>query len=200
MNGDLGFYVIKPDQMQTVNPLLILIFIPLFEFVIYPLFSKIGLGHPLQRLTMGGILAGIAFLISAFVEFQILSSPEKSVNMLWLVPQYVVITMGEVMFSVTGLSFSYDQAPESMKSVVTAFWLLTVAFGNLIVILVAETKMFSSQAHEFLLFAGLMFVDMIIFALLAYRYKSSNVSKIDSELEAAEHNIPINKIEDKTKL
>lgn len=90
MNGDLGFYEIKPDQMQMVNPLLILIFIPLFDAFIYPLLNKIGIGRPLQRLTMGGILAGIAFLLSALVQFQIEASPDKTVNMLWIIPQYVI--------------------------------------------------------------------------------------------------------------
>lgn len=53
--------------------------------------------------------------------------------------------MGEVMFSITGLEFSFTQAPTSMKSVLTAAWLLTVAFGNLIVVIVAEAKGFDSQ-------------------------------------------------------
>jgi dipeptide/tripeptide permease len=33
----------------------------------------------------------------------------NSVHMLWLLPQYIVITIGEVMFSVTGLEFSFAQ-------------------------------------------------------------------------------------------
>jgi len=33
----------------------------------------------------------------------------NSLHMLWLLPQYVIITVGEVMFSVTGLEFSYSQ-------------------------------------------------------------------------------------------
>ncbi|KAK7028074.1 hypothetical protein SK128_016345, partial [Halocaridina rubra] len=96
---------------------------------------------------------------------------ENSVHMLWLVPQYFVITVSEVMFSITGLEFSFTQAPASMKSVLQAAWLLTVAFGNLIVVVIAEAKFFSRQALEFFLFAALMFVDMIIFAILASRYK-----------------------------
>ena len=68
MDGDLGFYTVKPDQMQLVNPLLILTFIPLFELIFYPLLSLIGIRRPLQKLTMGGIFAGIAFLCSMFVE------------------------------------------------------------------------------------------------------------------------------------
>lgn len=66
---------------------------------------------------------------------------------MWLVPQFVVMTLGEVMFSVTGLQFSYSQAPESMKAVLQACWQLTVAVGNLIVAIVAETRSFKSQVN-----------------------------------------------------
>lgn len=94
----------------------------------------------------------------------------NSMSMLWLIPQYVVMSLGEVMFSVTGQGFSYSQAPPSMKSLLQAFWLLTVAFGNIIVVVVAELKFFQSQASEFFLFAGLMFVDMLIFMWFAHFY------------------------------
>jgi len=97
-----------------------------------------------------------------------LTSP-NTVHILWLLPQYIVITVGEVMFSITGLEFSYSQAPETMKSVVQAAWLLTVAFGNLIVIVIAELRALT-QANEFFMFACLMLVDMAIFTYLAYRY------------------------------
>lgn len=97
-----------------------------------------------------------------------LTSP-NSIHILWQFPQYFVITASEVMFSVTGLEFSYSQAPASMKSVLQAAWLLTVAFGNIIVIIVAEAKAFNEQASEFFMFAGLMMVDTLIFIGLAWR-------------------------------
>ena len=40
MNGSLGTGTIKPDQMQVVNPLMILILIPIFDRFIYPQFAK----------------------------------------------------------------------------------------------------------------------------------------------------------------
>lgn len=40
MDGRIGGYVIKPDQMQLFNPVMILILIPLFDMVIYPAFAK----------------------------------------------------------------------------------------------------------------------------------------------------------------
>lgn len=98
----------------------------------------------------------------------------NSMNILWLIPQYVVMTLGEVMFSVTGLEFSYSQAPLAMKSVLQACWLLTVAIGNVIVVIIAELALFDSQASEFFLFAGLMFADMLLFMYMAYRYKPNN--------------------------
>lgn len=62
---------------------------------------------------------------------------------------------------------------------------LTVAFGNLIVVIIAGAKFFSSQTFEFFLFAGLMFVDMVIFMWLAKRYKSiplEELDRVDEEL------------------
>lgn len=101
--------------------------------------------------------------------------------MLWLIPQYVVMTLGEVMYSITGLEFSFTQAPESMKSVLQGCWQLTVAVGNLIVVIVAEAKIFDEQKWEFVLFAVLMFVDMGLFSILAWRYKQIPLKNYDEE-------------------
>ena len=52
------------------------------------------------------------------------------VSLGWQVPQYVLMTAGEILFSITGLELAYSQAPVTMSSVVSACWLLTVAFGE----------------------------------------------------------------------
>lgn len=52
MNGRLGSITITPDQMQALNPILILAFIPIFQFVVYPLFNKC---HLLRRLVQWSI-------------------------------------------------------------------------------------------------------------------------------------------------
>ena len=69
----------------------------------------------------------------------------NTVNIFLLLPQYFVITVGEVMNSVTGLEFSYTQAPKSMKSVVQSFWLLTTFFGNIFDIFFVEIKIAPTQ-------------------------------------------------------
>ncbi|KAH8420454.1 hypothetical protein KR009_010557, partial [Drosophila setifemur] len=100
----------------------------------------------------------------------------NSVSILWQLPQIVVMTAAEIMFSVTGLEFSFTQAPPSMKSVLQACWLLSVAIGNMIVVVIAEFKFTDSQSGEFALFACLMLVDMVIFLWLArsYQYKEQS--------------------------
>jgi len=118
-----------------------------------------------------------------FTSKQFTLTTPNSIHIMWLIPQYLVITIGEIMFSVTGLEFSYSQAPDSMKSVLQAAWLLTVAFGNIIVIIVAEAKAFDSQASEFFMFAILMFIDMILFAVMAYYYVPRNNKDLDIVME-----------------
>lgn len=181
MNGDIGFYMLKPDQMQMINPLLVVVMIPLFEAYLYPALKRFGITTPLRRITLGGILAAISFFISAIVEFQIDAAPENAIHLLWQLPQYIVMTAGETMFSPTGLEFSYAEAPQSMKSVVTSFWHLTVALGNLVTILfVSGIKVFSAQSYEYLLFGGLMVADMLVFMIFSFFYKSSTQTKADT--------------------
>ncbi|XP_078309187.1 solute carrier family 15 member 2 isoform X2 [Panthera onca] len=96
-------------------------------------------------------------------------TPANKLSIAWQLPQYALVTAGEVMFSVTGLEFSYAQAPSSMKSVLQAAWLLTVAVGNIIVLVVAQ---FSGlvQWAEFILFSCLLLVVCLIFSIMGYYY------------------------------
>ncbi|XP_036449452.1 solute carrier family 15 member 2 [Colossoma macropomum] len=102
----------------------------------------------------------------------------NNIHIAWQIPQYVLITAGEVMFSITGLEFSYSQAPASMKSVLQAGWLLTVAFGNVIVLIVAEGAGME-QWTEFLLFAALLVAVSIIFSIMSYFYTYVDPDQLD---------------------
>uniref|UniRef100_A0A0P5N991 Oligopeptide transporter 1 n=1 Tax=Daphnia magna TaxID=35525 RepID=A0A0P5N991_9CRUS len=110
-------------------------------------------------------------------------TPPNSVNILWLLPQYFVVTVGEVMFSVAGLTFSYSQAPTSMKSVMQSIWLLVNAFGNLIDIIVIQFQSDMSQADEFFLFAGIMGIAVIVFTAMSWNYKYVEDEKKENDNE-----------------
>ncbi|EGD75491.1 oligopeptide transporter [Salpingoeca rosetta] len=100
--------------------------------------------------------------------------PGNSVSVLLQLPQYVVMSCGEILFSITGLEFAFSEAPGSMKAVVQAAWQLTVAIGSLIVIIVAESSFFSRQRDEFFFFAGVMGVVCLIFVYIAQSYRYRN--------------------------
>lgn len=106
-----------------------------------------------------------------FDSFMYEDAPGTTVSRVLQVPQYVVLTASEVMFSVTGLGFAYSQAPTSMKSVLQSFWLLTVAFGDLIVVILASVLPAMGVDKEMFLYGGLMGVIAIIFGIMSYFYK-----------------------------
>ncbi|XP_028627404.1 solute carrier family 15 member 1 [Grammomys surdaster] len=112
--------------------------------------------------------------------------PPNTVNMALQIPQYFLLTCGEVVFSVTGLEFSYSQAPSNMKSVLQAGWLLTVAVGNIIVLIVAGAGHFSEQWAEYVLFASLLLVVCIIFAIMARFYTYVNPAEIEAQFDEDE--------------
>lgn len=175
MNGDIGFYIIKPDQMQAINPFVLLTFIPLFDVIVYPILSKIGIRRSLQKITIGGIFSAISFLIAALVESWIGSSPEHTVNILWQLPQHLIMGIAEIMFSVTCLTFSYEMAPLSMKSISQAFRFLSIVFGNFVLIVITKVNILQSQMHEFIFFGVVMLINMLIFGFMARNFERKSV-------------------------
>src|SRR5689334_9637927 len=57
----------KPAQIQTVNPIFILLMLPLFSYVIYPALDKVIKLTPLRRIGLGLFVTAFAFLIIGFV-------------------------------------------------------------------------------------------------------------------------------------
>ncbi|XP_048505505.1 solute carrier family 15 member 1 isoform X10 [Athalia rosae] len=83
---------------------------------------------------------------------------------------YLFISIAEVMFAISGLEFSFTQAPNSMKTVTIAAWYVSVAIGNLLVIIITQARLFKSQAYEFFLFACLILVNMVAFSTMVRKY------------------------------
>lgn len=69
MDGNVLGVQIVPDQMQVVNPAMVLILIPIFDKVLNPFMIKHEiLENPLHRMAIGGIIAGLAFLSAGILE------------------------------------------------------------------------------------------------------------------------------------
>ena len=116
------------SQIQAVNPILILAFIPLFQFVVYPLIDKVFPLTPMRKISIGLFIMVGAFATVAFAQEIIDSGGRPSIG--WQVAAYALLTAAEVMVSITCLEFSYTQAPRKMKSVIMALFLMSVSLGN----------------------------------------------------------------------
>jgi POT family proton-dependent oligopeptide transporter len=168
---------IGAEQMQSANPLIVMILVPVLTLGIYPRLGR--LVSPLRRMAYGMFLAAASYLVVAALQKQIEAGAALSV--LWQTFPYLILTLAEVLISTTGLEFAFREAAPGMKSTIMSFWLLTVAFGNLLV--TAITKVLSHadnpaaavSTSRFLLYAGLTFVVAILFSIIArnYRYRDA---------------------------
>ena len=106
--------------------------------------------------------------------------------MLWQIPQYFFLTVAEILISITGLEFAYQQVPSSMRSIMQACWLLSFAFGNIIVIIILATiGSFSDRAAAIFIFTGLMFLSAILFSFQAWMFvpREDRENVEDTEME-----------------
>jgi len=116
-------------QIQVVNGPMILVMIPIFTFLVYPVAGKFVKVTPLRKMCVGMFVAALSFLIIAGIEKKIQNG--ISVSMWWQILAYVVLSASEVLLSITALEFFYKQAPLRMKSFVMALYLCAIAVGDL---------------------------------------------------------------------
>lgn len=175
LNGlvDLGFmsFTILPSQMPATNPFLVMLLIPFTSYFLYPLIDKyIVKLNSVRTMTIGMIMASSSFFAVYLIQEAIEAQGVGQVSMLWQLIPFALLTLSEVMVSITGLEFAYTQAPKSMKSTVMGFWLLTVSLGNILTSLLARFGDLS-LSNFFLVFSGLMLGAGLIFGLRAKFYK-----------------------------
>jgi POT family proton-dependent oligopeptide transporter len=164
------------EQMQSVNPAIVMGLVPLFTLVVYPRLGR--LASPLKRMSYGMFIAAGSYVVVAALQKQIAGGAHLSV-LLQFIP-YLVLTTAEVLVSTTGLEFAFREAAPEMKSAVASFWLLTISMGNLMVTTITKLLASDGAQHEtsvssprFLLYAGLTFMVAILFSLVAgiYQYR-----------------------------
>src|SRR5206468_1009073 len=130
---------------------------------------------PLRKIGIGLFLTGLSFVVIVWIQGQIDLGLKPSIN--WQLLGYIILTLGEAMVSITGLEFSYTQAPNSMKSSVMALWLFTVSAGEFFVGKVNAWDLNADGTHRltdyqyFTFFTVLMFATAIVFVIVASFYK-----------------------------
>lgn len=174
---DLHFLGITwlPSQIQAVNAIMILAFIPLFQYAIYPALQRVFPLTPLRKIGLGLIVTGLSFLVSAWIETRLAAGARPSIG--WQLPAYALLSAGEVLVSITALEFAYTQAPRTMKAIVMSLYLLSVSAGNAFTALVhwfianpdGTVKLQGAAYYGF--YAGLSIGCVALFVLVAARYR-----------------------------
>ena len=164
-----------PSQVGAVNPLLVLVYIPLFSYWLYPTLNRYFQMTPLRKIGIGLILPAIAFFLSYWIELKIASGMKPSIG--WQLLGHALVTAGEVLAYGTCLEFSYTQAPPRMKSLVMSLMLAAVAVGNGFTALVnhfiqnADGSVKLSMANYYLSFAIFMVIVTGVYVPFAKAFK-----------------------------
>jgi POT family proton-dependent oligopeptide transporter len=164
--------LLNRNQVPALNPLMVMLLIPLMN-VVYGRLDRLGLKTtPLRRITTGMFFAALSFAVVALLQAWIDGNARDGLPKVWFgwqVIPYLLMTVAEVLVSVTGLEFAYTQAPARMKSTIMGFWLLTVTLGNVLVAFLAGFKDLE-RVNFFWTFAGLSAAAGVLFGLRAYFY------------------------------
>ncbi len=129
----LGGFTIPATWFQSVNPLMIIIFAPLFASLWVGMAKRgVDLSSP-TKFALGLFLAGLGFVIMIFAANAVVASGGKTlVSPWWLVGSYFFQSVGELCLSPVGLSSMTKLAPRRYVSQMMGIWFLASALGNLI--------------------------------------------------------------------
>lgn len=167
-----------PAQMQSANPFLIMVLIPLFSYVIYPALNRVWAMTPLRRIGIGMFLTAASFLVPVWIETQIERGGQPCIG--WQFVAYIFLTGAEVLVSITALEFAYTQAPKKMKSLIQSVNLLSISLGNAFAAVVNDviknedgtSKLPGASYYWFFVIAMLVTAVVFIFVAMTYREKT----------------------------
>lgn len=183
MNGEIGNITLKPDQIPAINAASLFLFVFLCEFIFVPILKRMGVDNHLKLLALGGIIAATSFVVAAIIQFQL---EHRQIHMLWQIPQHMLLAFGDVLVYVQATQFFYTQAPVQMRSVMQAAFTIIMGMGNLIVALISTSGIFKNMAYEFIFYAVIVYIAMIVFIFLSrsYVYVDPQNEDYDYEVDA----------------
>lgn len=131
------------DVVNNLDPLALLIFIPIFDKLIYPAIARTGYKlTPIKKITAGFYFGTAAMVVAAIIQHYIyyyspcgdhaskckLGDPEPM--LVWIqTPSYVLLAFSEIGASITGLEYAFTKAPKNMRGLVTGVFWFAQAFS-----------------------------------------------------------------------
>ncbi|KAG2184376.1 hypothetical protein INT43_000285 [Umbelopsis isabellina] len=131
--GEMWTGNVPNDIIQNIDPLVLIITIPIMDRVVYPALRRVGIPmRPIFRITLGFLFASISMAYAAGTQSMIYSNQPNLISAGIQIPAYAFIALSEIFASITGLEYAYKKAPESMKSLVMALFLFTNCLGSVL--------------------------------------------------------------------
>ncbi|KAJ2556204.1 peptide transporter ptr2 [Coemansia sp. RSA 1878] len=193
--GQMNTGSVPNDIMQNIDPLCIIILIPIFDRLIFPAFRRMGLElRPITRITIGFVFSALAMAYSAIIQhviytkgpyFDAAGDGDNGFNDISAgiqVPAYVLVALSEIFASVTGLEYAYKRAPESMKSIVMSVFLFTNAGGSILGFCFNSISANPHLVKNFAIISGLMGGVTVIFFFLFKHYDNREAQELKNNL------------------
>ncbi|KKA30144.1 hypothetical protein TD95_002802 [Thielaviopsis punctulata] len=131
------------DLIQNLNPISIVIMVPLFDHLLYPGLRKIGISFtPIKRMATGFFFGAASMVAAAVMQHYIYKkSPcgkyangegcdPAPINVWAQSLPYILIGISEIFTNVTSYEYAYSKAPENMRSLVMSVNLFMSAFAS----------------------------------------------------------------------
>ncbi|KAA8570995.1 hypothetical protein MFRU_028g00390 [Monilinia fructicola] len=185
--GQMITYGIPNDATASLNPIFVLLIVPLFECFVYPSMHKIKLTpRPTVRMTLGFILISISMALATGIQQVVYNAPPcynhplecsasengskpNEASILLQLPIHFISALGEVLWSVAGSEYAYNKAAPHMKSTLQAVTMLTVAMGSALGLAMSPVAHNPNLTILFASFTGAMTVTSMVFGLLFWK-------------------------------
>ena len=174
------------SQIQTVNPIFILLMLPLFSYWVYPFVDKFVRLTPLRKIGAGLFVTAASFFVIAVIQTRIDGGARPSI--IWQIWAFAILTAGETLVSPTHLEFSYTQGPVKLKSLVMCTYLFAVSLGNLFTAVVnwfiqnPDGSVKLQGASYFMFFVWVMLGTAVLFAVVTPFYKGRTYLQDQTEV------------------
>ena len=181
-NRNLLGFTVPASYFQSVNPISVVIFAPIFAII----WTKLGKNNrepnsPV-KMALGLFFLALGYLVIAFGVEGL--EPGVKVSMLWLVSLYVLHTFGELCLSPIGLSLVVKLSPARFTGLMMGIWFLSNAAANKFAGTLSELYPDPSKPvphflgyainnlHDFfMLFVAMAGVSSLVLFALSYKLK-----------------------------
>ncbi|KAG8167234.1 hypothetical protein KVR01_002923 [Diaporthe batatas] len=190
--GQMNTIGVPNDMLYFLNPIVLVLFIPLFEELIFPFVRGRGVKLlPLTRIFIGFVILSLSMAYAAGLQAIIYSrgpcydhprtcsgSPDgkvpNDISAFAQVPLYVLQSIAEIFSQITATEYAYSQAPVDMRSIMQA---ISQSFGALAAALGVAIAPVSRDPWLVILYgsmAGAMAVTSLIFWFFFMRGKDDD--------------------------